>query len=187
MKFSEKLKKLRTEHNITQEELAEKVHVSRVAVSKWETDRGYPNLDSLQLIARTFDVTVDDLLSSSDIISIARKEKTGFVSILNILAFVLLILPVFRSVLPTGDIVSTWIFNVNYSSVFPFILNIGSILASVSAGFYNMLSKKDFRTKTVLSCSAFALMILCFILTLQPYPAVFALVLLLVLLKVSHM
>jgi len=185
MKFSEKLKKLRSDNNITQEELAERVHVSRVAVSKWETDRGYPNLDSLQLIAKTFDTTIDDLLSSGEIIGIAGKEKTGFVSMLSVLSFLLFILPVFRSVLPDGTIVSTWIFNVNYSAFFPFLMNAGSILLSVFSGIYNMLSRKGLRTKTVIAGAAFALMILCFALTLQPYPAVFALVLLLMLLKVS--
>ena len=48
MTFAEKIKKLRNDKSMTQEELAEIVFVSRVAVSKWETGRGYPNIDSLQ-------------------------------------------------------------------------------------------------------------------------------------------
>ena len=45
-----------------QEQLAAKLYVSRTAVSKWETGGGSPNLDSLQAVARLFDVSVDDLL-----------------------------------------------------------------------------------------------------------------------------
>lgn len=66
MELGEKLKQLRTERNMTQEQLAAELYVSRTAVSKWETGGGSPNLDSLQAIARLFDVTVDDLLSDDD-------------------------------------------------------------------------------------------------------------------------
>ena len=47
---------------LTQEQLAERLGVSRQTVSKWETGGGSPNLDSLQAVARLFDVSVDDLL-----------------------------------------------------------------------------------------------------------------------------
>ena len=47
MEFNEKLQKLRTNENLTQEELAEKLYVSRAAISKWESGRGYPSIDSL--------------------------------------------------------------------------------------------------------------------------------------------
>ena len=62
MDFGEKLKALRTERGLTQEQLAARLYVSRTAVSKWETGGGSPNLDSLQAVARLFDVSVDDLL-----------------------------------------------------------------------------------------------------------------------------
>ena len=51
MTFGEKLKKLRTNAQLTQDELAEKLYVSRTAISKWESDRGYPNIESLKAIA----------------------------------------------------------------------------------------------------------------------------------------
>lgn len=54
MTFGEKIKKLRTSRNLTQEELAGKIYVTRTAVSKWESDRGYPNIESLKAIARFF-------------------------------------------------------------------------------------------------------------------------------------
>ena len=60
MDFGEKLKALRTERGLTQEQLAARLYVSRTAVSKWETGGGSPNLDSLQAVARLFDVSVDD-------------------------------------------------------------------------------------------------------------------------------
>ena len=62
MDFGEKLKALRIERGLTQEQLAARLYVSRTAVSKWETGGGSPNLDSLQAVARLFDVSVDDLL-----------------------------------------------------------------------------------------------------------------------------
>ena len=50
MELSEKIQKLRKEHNLTQEQLAEQLFVSRTAVSKWETGRGMPSMESLQMI-----------------------------------------------------------------------------------------------------------------------------------------
>ena len=47
MEFHEKLQELRRQKGITQEELAQALYVSRAAVSKWESGRGYPNIDSL--------------------------------------------------------------------------------------------------------------------------------------------
>ena len=54
MEFNKKLQELRKQKGLTQEELAEKLFVSRTAVSKWESGRGYPNIDSLKEIARFF-------------------------------------------------------------------------------------------------------------------------------------
>ena len=51
MEFNEKLQELRKQKGFTQEELAELLFVSRTAVSKWESGRGYPNIDSLKAIS----------------------------------------------------------------------------------------------------------------------------------------
>ena len=51
MEFHEKLKELRKSRGLTQDELAEAIYVSRTAVSKWESGRGYPGIDSLKEIA----------------------------------------------------------------------------------------------------------------------------------------
>ena len=75
MEFCEKLRKLRKIRGLTQEELAEILYVSRTAVSKWESGRGYPSIDSLKEISNYFSVTIDDLLSAEKLIFIAEKEN----------------------------------------------------------------------------------------------------------------
>lgn len=75
MEFNEKLQELRKGKGLTQEELAEKLFVSRTAISKWESGRGYPSIDSLKEIARFFSVTIDDLICSDEMISVAENEK----------------------------------------------------------------------------------------------------------------
>ena len=67
MKFSDKLKILRAENNLTQDELADKVYVTRTAISKWENDNGYPSIESLKQIATLFKTTIDELISEEDI------------------------------------------------------------------------------------------------------------------------
>ena len=75
MEFNDKLQELRKQKGLTQEQLAEKLYVSRTAVSKWESGRGYPSIDSLKEIAKFFSVTVDELLSCGEIITIAQQEN----------------------------------------------------------------------------------------------------------------
>ena len=67
MKFSEKLKKLRQEQNLTQDDLADKIFVTRTAISKWETDNGYPSIESLKMLAKLFNTTIDELISKEDV------------------------------------------------------------------------------------------------------------------------
>ena len=75
MEFHEKLQELRKNRKLTQEELAEILYVSRTAISKWESGRGYPSIDSLKQIALFFNVTIDDLLSSEKLLTIAKQEN----------------------------------------------------------------------------------------------------------------
>ena len=75
MEFHEKLQELRKRKGITQEELAQTLFVSRTAVSKWESGRGYPNLDSLKGIAKFFSVMIDELLSGDEVLTIAEEEN----------------------------------------------------------------------------------------------------------------
>ena len=104
MELSEKIQKLRKEHNLTQEQLAEQLFVSRTAVSKWETGRGMPSMESLQMIAKLFNITLDDLLRAEEVITIAENENKENISrfaslvdgIFNIAAIVGLFLPLYK-------------------------------------------------------------------------------------------
>lgn len=64
MEFSEKLKMLRTQANLTQNELADKLYISRQAVSNYEQGRGYPSINILVSMCKLFNTSLDDLLSS---------------------------------------------------------------------------------------------------------------------------
>lgn len=74
MEFHEKLQQLRKQKGITQEELAAALFVSRTAISKWESGRGYPNIDSLKAISKFYSVTIDELLSGDELLTIAEEE-----------------------------------------------------------------------------------------------------------------
>ena len=75
MTLGEKLKKLRADNGFTQEELAEKLYVTRTAISKWESNRGYPNIDALKAISKFFSVSIDELLSSDELLTIAEEDS----------------------------------------------------------------------------------------------------------------
>lgn len=78
MKFEENLRELRKCNGLSQEELAQKLNVSRQAVSKWENGSGYPELDKLLLLCELFHCTMDALLKGdvkeTDVVSIERYE-----------------------------------------------------------------------------------------------------------------
>ena len=103
MEFSEKLQELRKSRSMTQEELAEALFVSRTAISKWESGRGYPSIDSLKEISHYFSVTIDDLICSDEMITVAENEKKEFAdkyvslicNALDILLAILLFIPAF--------------------------------------------------------------------------------------------
>ena len=86
MELHEKLQELRRSRSLTQEELAEALFVSRTAISKWESGRGYPSIDSLKEISSYFSVSIDDLLSGEQLIFIAEKEnKSNFNRVCDLL------------------------------------------------------------------------------------------------------
>ena len=103
MDFGEKLQELRKSRDMTQEELAEALFVSRTAISKWESGRGWPNIDSLKVISTFFDITIDELLSSEKLLSIAEREKKARVQrlcdillgVADLLAVALMVLPLY--------------------------------------------------------------------------------------------
>lgn len=75
MELNEKLKELRNNKGLTQEELAAALFVSRTAISKWESGRGYPSIDSLKEISSFFSITLDELVSGEKLLSLAEKEN----------------------------------------------------------------------------------------------------------------
>ena len=103
MDFNEKLQELRKNRGMTQEELAEVLYVSRTTISKWESGRGYPSIDSLKDISKFFSVSIDDLLSGEKLLSIAEKENKSNIrnmcdllfGIVDLCSFILIILPLY--------------------------------------------------------------------------------------------
>lgn len=75
MDFSEKLLTLRKANNLTQEQLAEKLDVSRQSVSKWESGQATPELEKIVVMSAIFDVTTDYLLKSSEIDDLSVKTE----------------------------------------------------------------------------------------------------------------
>lgn len=67
MTFAEKLKTLRKQAGISQEKLAEKLGVSRQAVTKWETDMGIPDIDNIMAVSKLFDISIDELLGNENV------------------------------------------------------------------------------------------------------------------------
>ena len=103
MEFNEKLQSLRKGKGLTQEELAEVLYVSRTAISKWESGRGYPSIDSLKDISKFFSVSIDDLLSGEKLLSLAEKENKSNIrnicdllfGIVDLCSFILVVLPLY--------------------------------------------------------------------------------------------
>ena len=87
MNISEKIKKIRDDERLTQEQFAEKIYVSRNAVAKWETNRGYPDIQNLIAISEVFNVSLDELVKEDDkikskIIAESSSKKWHFLVIM---------------------------------------------------------------------------------------------------------
>ena len=141
MEFNEKLQQLRKQQNLTQEQLAEQLFVSRTAVSKWESGKGYPNIDSLKCISKLFSVSIDQLLSGDELMTLAECENRSNIKkiydllsgIIDVLAVAFIVLPIYGK--PEGN----HVYSVNllsnthtpnldltiYWSVFLFLIGLG--------------------------------------------------------------
>ena len=160
MEFHEKLQTLRKNKGLTQEELAEALFVSRTAISKWESGRGYPSIDSLKEISKYFSVTIDDLLSVEKLLSIAEKENKDNIQdmcdllfgIVDLFSFVLILLPLYPNT------VDGYIYSVNliaYTEINSFYLLIHWMLfiTLVAAGFIKilMIKRKTEKNHTIVT------------------------------------
>lgn len=118
MEFNEKLQELRKNKELTQEELASQLFVSRAAISKWESGKGYPNIESLKLISKFFSVSIDELLSGDELLTLAETENKSniqgmydvLMGVMDIMAIILIVLPLY------GNPVDGYIYSVNLIS-----------------------------------------------------------------------
>ena len=185
MEFNEKLQELRRKKELTQEELAEALYVSRTAISKWESGRGYPSIDSLKEIAKYFSVTIDELLSSDEVLSIAeednkQKEKhlrSLVFGILDISVIMFFFLPFFGQ--KTNGIVEVVsLLSLNEIATY---LRIAYYAIIISIAVYGILTlifqncQKAFWLKNgdKISLILNAIAVLLFIISLQPYAGAF--------------
>ena len=190
MEFNKKLQELRKQKGFTQEELAAALYVSRTAISKWESGRGYPNIDSLKAISKFFGVTVDELLSGEELLVVAEtdsKEKQKrfrdlAFSLLDCSAVILFFLPFFAqrsngiiqevSLLSLTDVAA-------YLRAAYYALIIGIVVFGIlTLALQNFHQAFWERNKNVISLVLTAVGALLFVISLQPYAAVLLLVLL---------
>ena len=183
MEFNEKLQELRKGRSMTQEELAEALFVSRTAISKWESGRGYPSIDSLKEISRFFSVTIDDLICSDEMITVAEIEKKEFAdkyvslicNALDILLAILLFIPAFGNGTDSSETVSLFGLtgiNIWVKTVFIVIIAItiingicGVIIANFNKPVWN-------RHRLITGAALSILAVLVFIATRQPHAGI---------------
>lgn len=75
MKFNEKLKQLRISKNMTQDDLAEKLHITRQSISKWEQGQSEPNLETIKEICLIFNVSISELVDDDKAIVTTKEER----------------------------------------------------------------------------------------------------------------
>ena len=181
MEFNEKLQELRKQKGLTQEELAQALFVSRTAISKWESGRGYPNIESLKAISNFFSVTIDELLSTDEVLTIAeednkQKENNFFdlvFGLLDLSTAMFLFLPLF------GQKANGFITEVSLLSItepffkITYLTVITGIIASgiITLALQNSRNVLWIKMKRKLSLILNAAGTLLFILSPQPYAA----------------
>ena len=183
MEFNVKLQELRKQKGITQEELAKAIYVSRAAVSKWESGRGYPNIDSLRAIANFYSVSVDELLSGDEVLTVAEedsKEKESHVrdlvfGMLDISAIIFFFLPFFAHQV-NGKIVEASLLGLNeinpilMGAYFTVIIGI-IVIGLATLVLQNTIALVWKKMKSPLSLAIGGLGVFLFIVSPQPYAA----------------
>lgn len=192
MEFNEKLQELRKSKGLTQEELAEVLFVSRTAVSKWESGRGYPNIDSLKAIADYFAVTIDELLAGEKLLSIAAEEnKAGIQSVCNLLfgivdicTFLLIVLPLYPNRLNEYVYSVSWLEYAEATTWKLFICwgmyVVLIVLGSVKVILVKVQTQKGHKTLADISMILGVLLVLILALTRESYAIVVAFLLLVI-------
>ena len=192
MEFNEKLQELRKQKGLTQEDLAEYLYVSRTAISKWESGRGYPNIDSLKAIAKFFEVTIDELLSGDELLTIAEEDTKQKERTIRDLVFglidcgmaLLLFLPFFGQ--KTGGIIQeVSLFALNgiqpYLKI-AYVVFVGTMIAMgiTTLALQNYRQRHWIQHKSGLSLALSVVGVFLFIISQQPYAAVFVFVFLII-------
>ena len=188
MTLGEKLKKLRADNGFTQEELAEKLYVTRTAISKWESNRGYPNIDALKAISKFFSVSIDELLSSDELLTIAeedsKQKETRFkdfvYALLDLSIAMLLFLPFFAEK-ENGTIRNVSLVTLSvqpYLKTVDLVFVIGMFLmGALALALQSRLSEQWSKIEITISLALGTGSVLLFVISTQPYAAVFAFVL----------
>lgn len=185
MTFGEIIKKLRTDKGLTQDELAEKIYVTRTAISKWESDRGFPNIESLKAISKYFSVSLDELLSGEEILAIAENDNKQKERTLRDLIFGLLdcgmalflFLPFFGQkadgVIREVSLLALYDIQTYLKTVYIAFVGIMIVLGIMTLALQNCHQRLWTQSKSVLSLSLSAGGVCLFIISQQPYAAVF--------------
>ncbi len=183
MEFNEKLQELRKGKGLTQEELAKELYVSRTAISKWESGRGYPSIDSLKEIARFFKVTVDELLSSGEVLTIAEGEtkrkqvhiRDLLFGLLDLSVALLFFLPIFgQSVggaIEEVALVSLSAIAVWLKSAYFAVVSASAVCGVLTLALQNCGARIWVKYKGEVSLTLGALGVLLFTVSRQPYAA----------------
>ena len=180
MEFHEKLQELRKTKGLTQEELAEVLYVSRTAISKWESGRGMPNIESLKAIAKFFGITVDVLLSSEEALGIAEDEYKRREAHIRNLIFglldcgmtLLLFLPFFGQEV-NGVIQGVSLLAMTEVQTYLKILYLAVVIGMTVLGVLSLvLRNHSHKLSLVFNASG----VMLFIISQQPYAAVFVFV-----------
>ena len=192
MEFNEKLQELRKQKGFTQEELAQELFVSRTAVSKWESGRGYPNIDSLKAISKFFGVTVDELLSGEELLTISeedsKKRENRFrdlvFALLDLSVVLLAVLPLFGQ--KAEDMIQC-VSLLSLTEVAPYLhvlymsAVVGmSILGGLTLALQNWEQAVWSRNKNKISLFLNIAGVLLFVISQQPYAATFLLTFLII-------
>lgn len=190
MEFNKKLQELRKQRGLTQEQLAASLYVSRTAVSKWESGRGYPNIESLKMIAGFFSVTLDELLSRDEVLTIAQEDgkcrekyfRDLIYGLLDICTAMLLFLPFFAEdadgIIKSVSLIALGGVQPYLKAAYYAVVITMAVMGVMTLALQNVEARFWVKSKTAASLVLGAILVLLLMISSQPYAAVFSFVLL---------